>query len=494
MTSRRSAGFTLIELMIAMALTAFVAAMVYGLFVAEQRAMLQQSDVVDMTDNSRVALELISRDIRSAGFLIPSSTALMIEDNCGDAGNKLDFNPSATAPSNFGQPRSGATSMSGGDVLGVATVQLNTATALPSQESCPNGSDRITIFGQKAAIVPTTCNGGGCMANNTPLGTTIDVPCKDASPTSAGNCDATLAMLSPDVPLTCAMGTKQPFTTMGCLQGDPSKCVMLPVNSSWSCPASCPITGGLGNMPCVRLPMDSSFPSTNPWGPIGGTGNGDSLVVGGYYARSYQLLDLDWDGATELVYSDHLYEGLLNPSATVDPHWTIVAENIDDLQFAYIQNPVSATANLVGGWDGRSLYPIVPSASGCTPSAVADSLNDVLGTGFNCLDKMVTAAQPPIAVRVSIIARASRRDLNAQDGAAAFARGTLENNYVTATLRPFQPYTTNATTIASYSGTNVAPCTVTNYDHCAGNGNAGGFRRRVLTQVIGLRNIAGMNF
>jgi type IV pilus assembly protein PilW len=67
-TRRRMRGFTLIELMIAMILGLIVIAGVTSVFLAGQRSFRTNNALSEVQDNSRVAFELLARDIREAGL------------------------------------------------------------------------------------------------------------------------------------------------------------------------------------------------------------------------------------------------------------------------------------------------------------------------------------------------------------------------------------------------------------------------------------------
>ena len=56
------------ELMLAMAVGTIVMAAVMGSFASQHRSYLAQNDVIAMQQNARVAMDLLIRDIRSAGF------------------------------------------------------------------------------------------------------------------------------------------------------------------------------------------------------------------------------------------------------------------------------------------------------------------------------------------------------------------------------------------------------------------------------------------
>lgn len=65
---RRSAGFTLLELMIAMVLGLIVVAGVTSVFLAGQQSFRTNNALADVQDSSRIAFELMARDIREAGL------------------------------------------------------------------------------------------------------------------------------------------------------------------------------------------------------------------------------------------------------------------------------------------------------------------------------------------------------------------------------------------------------------------------------------------
>ncbi len=65
---RRGRGFTLIELIIAVALSMMVGVLIYTVFIDQSRAFRRQADMGTMQQNLRIALEMLSRDVTSAGF------------------------------------------------------------------------------------------------------------------------------------------------------------------------------------------------------------------------------------------------------------------------------------------------------------------------------------------------------------------------------------------------------------------------------------------
>jgi prepilin-type N-terminal cleavage/methylation domain-containing protein len=69
----REGGFTIIELMIALVISAVVTAAVYAIFITQQKTYAIQSGVTDMQQNARAALMLMVRDLRMAGAGVGSS-------------------------------------------------------------------------------------------------------------------------------------------------------------------------------------------------------------------------------------------------------------------------------------------------------------------------------------------------------------------------------------------------------------------------------------
>ncbi len=65
---RKQGGFTLVELLIAMAVGGVVMAAVMTSFMSQHETYLAQDEVVEMQQNTRVALDMLSRDIRSIGY------------------------------------------------------------------------------------------------------------------------------------------------------------------------------------------------------------------------------------------------------------------------------------------------------------------------------------------------------------------------------------------------------------------------------------------
>ena len=66
-----NSGFTLIEMLVSITLLSVVMVGVYTLYISQHNQSLVQEDVVEVQQNLRVAMNNITRDIRTAGFVIP---------------------------------------------------------------------------------------------------------------------------------------------------------------------------------------------------------------------------------------------------------------------------------------------------------------------------------------------------------------------------------------------------------------------------------------
>jgi len=65
---RHENGFTLVELMITVVVSGIIVAAIYSTYIIQQRTYTDQDAVVEMQQNLRAALMLMSREIRMAGY------------------------------------------------------------------------------------------------------------------------------------------------------------------------------------------------------------------------------------------------------------------------------------------------------------------------------------------------------------------------------------------------------------------------------------------
>lgn len=72
---RADAGFTLVELMVAMVMLSIVSTATFYFYIGQHQAYVTQSDVSDMQQNGRAAVRELSYHLRQAGFNTPADSA-----------------------------------------------------------------------------------------------------------------------------------------------------------------------------------------------------------------------------------------------------------------------------------------------------------------------------------------------------------------------------------------------------------------------------------
>ncbi|GEM_PF-6342058 len=78
---KKNAGFTLIELLIALVLSIVIVGAVYATFNSQQKSFSLTNQKTDMQQQGRAAMNLIMRDLRMAGYLVPSAKAIRVVNN-----------------------------------------------------------------------------------------------------------------------------------------------------------------------------------------------------------------------------------------------------------------------------------------------------------------------------------------------------------------------------------------------------------------------------
>lgn len=61
-------GFTLLELLVALALSFFISSAIYTAYITQQKVYLAQETVADLQQNIRASFSMIARDLRMAGY------------------------------------------------------------------------------------------------------------------------------------------------------------------------------------------------------------------------------------------------------------------------------------------------------------------------------------------------------------------------------------------------------------------------------------------
>jgi len=72
---KKAAGFTLLEIIVSISLFTIIIILVSDIYLATQRAYNKNSDIAELTQNARVSLDRISRELRQSSSLITSLPA-----------------------------------------------------------------------------------------------------------------------------------------------------------------------------------------------------------------------------------------------------------------------------------------------------------------------------------------------------------------------------------------------------------------------------------
>jgi prepilin-type N-terminal cleavage/methylation domain-containing protein len=140
MKTMDSRGFTMIEVLISMAITVIVMGAVFGLLTRGQRTFEREPEVADLQQSARNALDMVSKDVLQAGSGLPpefpSFTPRAVDPVVGDQGDAPDiieiigaiqtpgemhFDPVEIEGFNgtAGIMRTGATSLAMGDLVAI---------------------------------------------------------------------------------------------------------------------------------------------------------------------------------------------------------------------------------------------------------------------------------------------------------------------------------------------------------------------------------------
>lgn len=89
-TAAREGGFTLVELLVSLAILGVLISSVFSVYQMQSRVTHIEADVVDVQQNMRMAIEGMTKDMRMAGFALPVGAGNplgAVEDNTGLGGS-----------------------------------------------------------------------------------------------------------------------------------------------------------------------------------------------------------------------------------------------------------------------------------------------------------------------------------------------------------------------------------------------------------------------
>lgn len=174
----RPAGFSLVELLIALALGILVAGAAFAIFHSNQRSYQANQGLNRVQENARVAFELISRDLRAAGGSACSNIARPDAEHVNSAEENLFFN----SPVSSASPATEFTAVSGDDTAYRVTNSTTSSITLdPAQLADAtrafNVNDRLILCNaNKLYVVRTTAVNATTVtfAPATPIALTAD--------------------------------------------------------------------------------------------------------------------------------------------------------------------------------------------------------------------------------------------------------------------------------------------------------------------------------
>lgn len=223
--ARPQAGFTLVELMIAMILGLVVIAGITSVFLAGQQSFRTNHALSDVQDSSRIAFELMARDIRQAGFTGCGSDRIANVLSNGPSGTPVwwadSTNPVLGYSGGTTDPAVTSGTAVANRVAATDSIALIGATNLPVGITADNpGSAQFTLSAAAAnlttgdvivvcdpdhASVTQTTNVSGTTVNHAASGTpgnctaslSYPVACGSSGSTYQYSNNATLATLDP---------------------------------------------------------------------------------------------------------------------------------------------------------------------------------------------------------------------------------------------------------------------------------------------------------
>lgn len=127
--SSKSNGFTLVELLVAMAISGIVAGAIFTAFQSQQKSYLIQDQVIGMQQNLRAAMYIMVREIRMAGYDPTDSQNFgIINIQPRDVANNVDFGLTGNGAFEFTADFDNNGTLSGGENISYSVYDFPVAT------------------------------------------------------------------------------------------------------------------------------------------------------------------------------------------------------------------------------------------------------------------------------------------------------------------------------------------------------------------------------
>ena len=160
---KSESGFTLIEVMVAVAITLIIMGSVFGLLTQGQDSFEREHEVADMLSSTRAGLDTMSRDLTMAGYRTPPASAILWTDGGGIQPDEVtlvyaDPNVAQSRPLQCGTAGSGGGGGACGTIGQSATLYLDVDTLDPA----PYYPEAAYSTGMLLSAIETEdCNGDG---------------------------------------------------------------------------------------------------------------------------------------------------------------------------------------------------------------------------------------------------------------------------------------------------------------------------------------------
>lgn len=160
---RSEAGFTLIEVLVAVAITVIIMGAVFGLLTKGQDSFDREHEVADMLGSTRAGLDMMSRDLTMAGYKTPPASVILWNDGGGIQPDEVtlvyaDPNVPVSRPLQCGTAGTGGGGGACGTIGQSATLYLDVATLDPA----PYYPEQAYSSGMLLSAIETEdCNGDG---------------------------------------------------------------------------------------------------------------------------------------------------------------------------------------------------------------------------------------------------------------------------------------------------------------------------------------------
>ncbi len=195
-------GFTLIELMISVVISSVIVAAGYTVLTTTHRATISNERAVGTQQNIRVAMELIARDIKQAGFGMPMAPNTPVGGTAGNCAPGLTAAAIRPVDNNSAIPLT-AVNDTGADTISLVVPRTNPSWVLTAAAPAGGAGSFTTITLTGTAVTEMVTegmqNGSGAYVS---LGGVVTVPVTSTS-------GATITLGSPTyAPLNFRIGTQ----------------------------------------------------------------------------------------------------------------------------------------------------------------------------------------------------------------------------------------------------------------------------------------------